>query len=101
MLLPMVAPRVEETHERPGLTIERAHVAPLPCIASKASVGEVVYFAMLAADDMVYLVWRIRIVFMKKAVLTPMPGAFCNESPLRLAQVSCQAGCVDMPALLP
>ena len=42
MLLPMVAPRVEETHERPGLTIERAHVAPLPCIASKAGVGEVV-----------------------------------------------------------
>ena len=56
---------------------------------------------MLAADDMVYLVWRIRIVFMKKAVLTPMPGALCNESPLRFAQVSCQAGCVDVPALLP
>jgi hypothetical protein len=56
---------------------------------------------MLAADDMVYLVWGVRIVFMKKAVLTPTPGAFCNESPLRFAQVSWQAGCIDVPALLP
>jgi hypothetical protein len=73
MVLPTVAPRVKETHERSGLTIERAHVAPLPCIASKAGESEIIDFrgpAMLAADDMVYLVWRIRIFFMKKAVLT-------------------------------
>jgi len=44
MVLPTVAPRVEETHERPGLTIDRAHVAALPRIASKAGVGEVVDF---------------------------------------------------------
>jgi len=34
---------------------------------------------------MVYLLWGIRIVFMKKAILTAMRGAFCNESPLRFA----------------
>ena len=60
MILPTVAPWVEETHERASLRIERADVTPLPRIASKASIREVVNFretAMLAADDMVYLVW--------------------------------------------
>jgi hypothetical protein len=53
-----VAPRVEKTHERASVRIERTNVAPLPCIASKAGKGKVVDFrhpAMLAADDMVYL----------------------------------------------
>jgi hypothetical protein len=44
MVLPTLAPRVEETHERPSLAIKRAYVAPLPCIAPKAGVGEVVDF---------------------------------------------------------
>ena len=44
MIQPTVAPRVEETHKSPSLRIESANVAPLPCIASKASVCEVVNF---------------------------------------------------------
>jgi hypothetical protein len=44
MIQPTMAPRVEETHKRTSLRIERANVAPLPCIASKASVCEVVDF---------------------------------------------------------
>ena len=45
---------MEETHERPGLTIERAHVATLPCIASKAGAREVFDFpdeAWLATSE--------------------------------------------------
>jgi len=42
MILPTVAPRVEEADEHASLGIERADIAPLPGIASKASVREVV-----------------------------------------------------------
>jgi len=42
MILPTVAPRVEKTDERASLRIDRADIAPLPGIASKASVREVV-----------------------------------------------------------
>jgi hypothetical protein len=38
---------------------------------------------------------------MKKAILTAVAGAFCDESPQRLAYVTGQAECVAVPALLP
>jgi hypothetical protein len=54
---------------------------------------------MLTADNMVYLMRRIRIVFMKEAVFAPVHGSFCNESPLRFGYVTCQVACVDELAL--
>jgi hypothetical protein len=36
---------------------------------------------MFAADDVVYLMRRIRIIFMKEAILASVGGAFCDESP--------------------
>jgi hypothetical protein len=54
---------------------------------------------MLTADDMVHLMRRIRIVFMKEAEFAPMHGAFCNESPLRFGYVTCQVACVDKRVL--
>jgi hypothetical protein len=36
---------------------------------------------MFAANDVVYLMWRIRIAFMKEAILTPIGGPFRDESP--------------------
>jgi hypothetical protein len=44
VIIPTVAPRVEEAHERPGLGIERTDIATLPRIASKAGIGEIVGF---------------------------------------------------------
>jgi len=32
---------VEKTHERAALSVERTDIAPLPSVASKASVGKV------------------------------------------------------------
>ena len=95
---------MEEVHERTGLSIERTDIAPFPCVAPKTGIGEVVGFrspAMFATDDVVYLVWRVRIVFMKEAILTAIASAFCNESPQRLAYVTAQAGCVAAPAPSP
>ena len=46
---------------------------------------------MFAIDDVVYLVWRVRIVFMKEAVLTAIASAFCDEPPQRLTYVTAQA----------
>ncbi len=104
MIIPALAPRVEQTHELAGLSIERTNIAPFPCIASKASIGEVVGIrrtGMFAADNVIYLMRRIRIVFMKQAILTPKDGALCDESPQRLAYVTCQAACVVVPAPWP
>jgi hypothetical protein len=58
VIIPMLAPRVEETHKHAGLRVERTDIATLPCIASKASIGKVVGIrqpAMFAANDVVYL----------------------------------------------
>lgn len=56
---------------------------------------------MFAANDVVYLMRRIRIVFVKEAILTAKGGAFCDESPQRLAYVTGQAVGVAVPALGP
>ena len=104
MIIPTLAPRVEETHEFAGLSIDRTDIAPLPCITSKASIGKVVGIrlaAMFAANDVVYLMRRVRIAFMKKAILTSKGGAFCDESPQRLTYVTGQAACVAVPAPWP
>jgi hypothetical protein len=58
MILPTMAPRVEETDERAGPRIDRTYIASLPCVAAEASVREVVDYrqtAVLATDYMVYL----------------------------------------------
>jgi hypothetical protein len=99
-----MAPRVKKAHDRASLGINRTDIAALPRIASKAGISKVVDFrwtAVLAADDVVYLMRRIRIVFVKKAVLTPVRGAFCNESPLWIPYFISQAACVDVRVLLP
>jgi len=104
VIVPTLAPRVEERRERAGFTVNRTDIAPLPCIASKASIGKVVGIrlaAMFAANDVVYLMRRVRIAFMKKAILTSKGGAFCDESPQRLTYVTGQAACVAVPAPWP
>ena len=65
VILPMLPPWLEETHELAGLIVDRTHIAPLPYVASKASIGEVGGIrspAMFATYDMVDLVGRIRVV---------------------------------------
>ncbi len=42
---------------------------------------------MFTTDDVVYLVRRVRIVFMKEAVLTAIASAFCDESPQSLPKL--------------
>jgi hypothetical protein len=104
VIVPTLTPRVEERRERAGFRVNRTDIAPLPCIASKASIGKVVRLrlaAMFAANDVVYLMRRVRITFMKKAILTPKCGAFCDESPQRLTYVAGQAACVAVPAPWP
>jgi hypothetical protein len=74
---------VEEIHERATPGIDRANVAPLPCVASNAGIREVAGIrrsAVLTANYVVDLMRRIRIVFVKKAILTAMRGAFRDES---------------------
>lgn len=104
MIIPTLAPRMEETDERPSLRFNRTDITPLPCIAPKASIRKVVGIrqaAMFAANDVVYSMRRIGIAFMKEAILTPICGSFCDESPERLAYVTGQAVCVAVPAPWP
>ena len=83
MVIPALAPRVEETHERSTPEIDRADVAPLPRIASNTGIREVIGIrrsAVLTTYDVVDLMRRIRVVFVKKAILTAICGAFGDES---------------------
>ena len=83
VVTPAVAPRVEETHEHAAQGIDRANVAPLPRVAPNAGIREVAGIrrsAVLTANDVVDLMRRIRIVFMKQAILTAIRGAFRDES---------------------
>jgi hypothetical protein len=101
---PKVLSRMEEAHKRTGLSVERTDIAPFPCVAPETGIGEVLGFrspTMFATDDVVYLVSRVRIVFMKEAILTAIASAFCYESPQRLTYVTAQAGCVAAPAPSP
>jgi hypothetical protein len=75
---------VKETHERSTRRIDRANVAPLPRIASNAGIREIAGIrgsAVFTTNDVVDLMRRIRIVFVKKAILTAIRGAFGDESP--------------------
>jgi hypothetical protein len=104
VIVPTLAPRVEERRERAGFRVNRTDIAPLPCIASKASIGKVIGIrlaAMFTANDVAYLVRRVRIAFMKKAIFTSKGGAFCDESPQRFTYVTGQAACVAVPAPWP
>lgn len=104
VVIPALAPRVEETHERPTPGIDRANVAPFPRIASNTGIREVAGIrrsAVLTTNDVVDLMRRIRIVFVKKTILTAVRGAFCDESAQWLVYVSWQAVCVAVPALWP
>ena len=83
LVIPALAPRVEETHERPTPGIDRANVAPFPRIASNTGIREVAGIgrsAVLTTNDVVDLMRRVRIVFVKKAILTAICGAFGDES---------------------
>ena len=48
---------------------------------------------MFAAYDVIYLMRRIRVVFVKQAILTPIAGAFRDQSPQGFTDVTSQAGC--------
>jgi len=56
---------------------------------------------MFAADDVIDLMRRVGIVFVKQAILAPMPCTLRNESPLRFAYLIRQAPCADAPAPSP
>jgi hypothetical protein len=104
VILPALEPRVEETYKCAGLSVEGTNIGPFPRVASKAGIRQVAGIrlpAMFTADDVVYLMRRVRVVLVKVTILTPVAGAFCDESPQRLADVSSQAECVGAPAPWP
>ena len=104
VIRPPLAPRVKETHECAALGIQRTNIAPFPSVAPKTSVGKVPRTrlpAMFAADNVVYLMRRIRIVFVKQAILTSVGGAFCDNSPQPIVYVTSQAANVAARAPSP
>ena len=42
---------------------------------------------MFAADNVIHLVWRVRVLFMQQAVLTAMSGPLSHQPPNRIADV--------------
>ncbi len=56
---------------------------------------------MLATDDVVYLMRKVRIAFVKQAILAAKGSAFSDGSAKLLAYVTGQAVCVAAPAPWP
>jgi len=76
---PVVTPRVEQSYKLACLGIERANIASLPGIATETRKSEITDLrtpAVLATNEVIDLMRRIRIVLMKQAVFAPMPSAF-------------------------
>jgi hypothetical protein len=104
VIFPTLPSRVEEVYEPTAFSIERTDIAPFPCIAAKTGIRQILSVrssAMFAADDVIYLMRRVGIVFVKETILTAMTGALSNESSQRVAYVIAQAACVDALAPSP
>ena len=74
---------MEEMHQRSTQRINRADAAALPRVAANAGIREVAGIrrsTVLATNDVVDLMRRIRIVLVKKAILTTIRGALRDES---------------------
>ncbi len=50
---------------------------------------------MFASDDMIYMMRRVRIVFVQKTVFTSMLCTGCNELPNLVRDFTGQVTCVD------
>jgi len=68
VILPTLPPRVKEAYKLAILSIDRTDIGSLPRIAANTSVSEVISVrsaSMFAADDVIDLMGRIRILFME------------------------------------
>lgn len=75
---------MEKINDCSGLGVERGNVAALPRIAAKARIGEIIEIrpaAVLAANDVIYLMRRVRVIFMKKAIFATVGCALRYRSP--------------------
>lgn len=104
MLRPLLPARVEQRNKVARFRIDRSNVTAFPGIATQAGISEVLERgrpSVLPANDVVYLVRRIGIIFVQKTVLTSVPSAFRNKTAKFIRNISCQAACVGGPAPWP
>ena len=73
---------MKESYDLSRCLVYRRKVAPFTAIADEAGPSQISFIrfaAMLYGDDVVGFMWQERIVFMKKAILTSVTGAFSNQ----------------------
>lgn len=76
--VPTVTSRMIKSHDLAGFRIDLTHIAPLPRVAPDAGPREVFRVRgaiVLLADNVAHLMRRIRVVFVKKAVLALMTSS--------------------------
>lgn len=84
---------VKKRDKLPCYGVERGNIAPLPGIATQASVREILgggLAAVLSCDHMIQLMWRIRIVLMQQTVLTSVSCTLRDESPDIFGDITAQ-----------
>jgi hypothetical protein len=73
---------MKESYDLSRCLVYRRKVAPFTAIADETGPSQISFIcfaAMLYGDDVVWLMWQEGIVFMKKAILTSVTGAFSNQ----------------------
>ena len=104
VILPTLAPWVEQAHVSAARRGDRAYVGPFPGVTTNTSVGKVIRIgaaSMFAADNVIYLMRRIRVSFVEETIFTAISCAFRDESSQRVAYVIAHAGCAGAPAPSP
>ena len=56
---------------------------------------------MFSADDVIYLMRRVRIILMQEAILTLMPSSVCNKATEFVRNITTQVVCTDALVLWP
>lgn len=73
---------MKESYDLSRCLVYRRKVIPFTAIADEAGPSQISFIrftAMLYGDDVVRFMWQERIVFVKKAILTSVTGAFSNQ----------------------
>lgn len=100
MHVPTFPPRIKQANKLACASVQGTDVAPLPHVASQASIREIVRNrrpSVFPADDVVDLMRRIGIFRVQQAVLASVAGTFGNQLPKLVRNVTCQDACAVVP----
>jgi hypothetical protein len=104
MITPHISTRMEQRNQLTCRRIQRGDIAAFPSVAAEAGVRQVAFFgesSMFPANDVIDLMWEIRIILVKAAILASALGAVGHQPPQLFLNLSRQAECAALLAPWP